>query len=123
MSRASTFDHFGVRSTLDAGHGAVGTYSLPAMAKKGLVPNFDKLPFSIRILLENLLRNCNGFDVTPDDVNRIANWKAAAPEQVELPFKPARVILQDFTGVPCLVDIAAMRAAMARNKGDPKKIN
>jgi aconitate hydratase len=119
---SNVFDHFGTRRTL-TGAGSVAWYSLPELAKQGLVSNLDALPFSIRILLEAVLRNCNGFDVTPEDVNRLAKWNAAAPEQVELPFKPARVILQDFTGVPVLVDIAAMRAAVARLKGDPKKIN
>ena len=70
-----------------------------------------------------MLRNCDGYEVTEDDVKALAGWKAAAPAQVEIPFKPARVVLQDFTGVPCVVDLAAMRAAMQRLGGDPKKIN
>jgi hypothetical protein len=78
---------------------------------------------SIRVLLEAVLRNCDGFEVSEEDVRRLANWNAPAPQAVELPFKPARVILQDFTGVPVLVDIAAMRSAVARLGGDPKKIN
>src|SRR4051812_45813507 len=97
---STVFDHFGTRKSLKSAAGNVALYSLPALAKQGLVPNLDTLPYSIRILLESVLRNCNGFDVTPEDVIRLTKWNAPAPEQVELPFKPARVILQDFTGVP-----------------------
>ena len=81
------------------------------------------------MLLESLLRNCDGYVVTEDDVKNLAGWTASrgvlAPgdDGVEIPFKPARVVLQDFTGVPCVVDLAAMRAAMQRLGGDPKKIN
>ena len=85
--------------------------------------NIAALPYSIRVLLESLLRNCDGYEVTEDDVKALAGWQAASPAQVEIPFKPARVVLQDFTGVPCVVDLAAMRAAMQRLGGDPKKIN
>jgi aconitate hydratase A / 2-methylisocitrate dehydratase len=82
-----------------------------------------RLPVSIRVLLEAVLRNCDDYEVTPDDVKALAGWNAAAPAKVEIPFKPARVVLQDFTGVPCVVDLAAMRSAMKRLGGDPKKIN
>jgi aconitate hydratase len=123
MSQKTVFDPFGARATLNTGGGPVGYYSLRHLAKTGVAPALDKLPYSIRILLEAVLRNCNGFEVTPADVERLSKWKAASPENVELPFKPARVVLQDFTGVPVLVDIAAMRAAVARLKGNPKKIN
>ena len=82
-----------------------------------------ELPFSIRMLLESVLRNCDGYAVREEDVKNLAGWNAAAPAQVEIPFKPARVLLQDFTGVPAVVDLAAMRAAMQRLGGDPKKIN
>ena len=81
------------------------------------------LPFSIRVLLEAALRSCDGFEVTQQDVANLAGWNAAAPARVEIPFKPARVILQDFTGVPAVVDLAAMRSAMQRLGGDPKRIN
>ena len=81
------------------------------------------LPYSIRVLLGIVLRNCDGYEVTEDDVKALAGWQAESPAQVEIPFKPARVVLQDFTGVPCVVDLAAMRAAMQRLGGDPKKIN
>ena len=77
----------------------------------------------MRVLLEAVLRNCDGYEVTEDDVRNLAGWNAAEPAEVEIPFKPARVVLQDFTGVPCVVDLAAMRAAMKRLGGDPKKIN
>ena len=75
------------------------------------------------MLLESCLRNLDNFEVSEQDVRRLAAWKAAAVEAVELPFKPARVILQDFTGVPCVVDLAAMRSAMKRAGGDPQRIN
>ncbi len=119
----TTFDPFGTRRTLQTEAGALGYYSLGALAKQGLGLGLEKLPFSIRVLLEAVLRNCDGVSVTPEDVEKLAKWHAPAPAQDELPFKPARVILQDFTGVPALVDIAAMRAAVARLGGDAKKIN
>ncbi len=81
------------------------------------------MPFSIRILLEAVLRNCDDYEVTQADVKNLAAWKAEKPAELEIPFKPARVVLQDFTGVPCVVDLAAMRGAMKRLGGDPKKIN
>lgn len=83
----------------------------------------DELPFSIRILLEQAVRNCDEFNVKKADVEKILDWKNAQKLDVEVPFKPARVILQDFTGVPLVVDLAAMRDSMKRLGGDPKKIN
>jgi len=88
-----------------------------------VAPNLAQLPFSIRILLEAVLRNCDGYLVTEEDVRRVAAWNAKSPAQNELPFLPARVVMQDFTGVPCVVDLAAMRDAVKRLGGDPKKIN
>ncbi|MBT6848886.1 MAG: aconitate hydratase AcnA, partial [Planctomycetaceae bacterium] len=76
-----------------------------------------------RVLLESVLRNCDGYDVTEEDVRCLANWNAVDPGNHEIPFKPARVVLQDFTGVPAVVDLAAMRSAMERLGGDPRKIN
>ncbi|MCA9924558.1 MAG: aconitate hydratase, partial [Anaerolineales bacterium] len=111
-------DHFGAKTKLP------GTdmfyYRLDALADKG---NIERLPFSIKVLLEALLRNCDGYIVTPEDVEKLAGYHAPKPAQDELPFKPGRVILQDFTGVPAVVDLAALRSAMARLGGDPKKIN
>src|SRR5215475_3338918 len=115
-------DSFKARDTFDTGSGKAGIYRLSKLHDAGL-GNIAALPYSIRVLLESLLRNCNGYEVTQDDVKALAAWKAAAPAQVEIPFKPARVVLQDFTGVPAIVDLAAMRAAMQRLGGDPKKIN
>ncbi len=97
-------------------------YRLNKLTEQGL-GDLDKLPFSIKVLLESALRNMDNFAVTENDVKGIANWNAKKVNAVELPFKPARVILQDFTGVPCVVDLAAMRAAMQRAGGDPQKIN
>ena len=97
-------------------------YRLAKLQEDGLA-QIDRLPYSIRILLESVLRNCDDFEVTRQDVMNLATWEAAKPAQVEIPFKPARVVLQDFTGVPAVVDLAAMRSAMQRLGGNPKKIN
>eukprot|EP00252_Welwitschia_mirabilis_P019635 TRINITY_DN45_c0_g1_i4.p1 TRINITY_DN45_c0_g1~~TRINITY_DN45_c0_g1_i4.p1 ORF type:complete len:904 (+),score=210.68 TRINITY_DN45_c0_g1_i4:351-3062(+) len=94
-------------------------YSLAALKD----PRTDKLPYSIRILLESAIRNTDNFQVTKDDVEKILDWEKTARQQVEIPFKPARVILQDFTGVPAVVDLASMRDGMKRLGGDPDKIN
>lgn len=94
-------------------------YSLPALND----PRIDKLPYSIRILLESAIRNCDGFQVKKEDVEKIIDWEKNAPKQVEIPFKPARVLLQDFTGVPAVVDLACMRDAMNRLGSDSDKIN
>jgi len=115
-------DPFGARGEFETGAGKAGAYRLETLEKAGLTKLVD-LPFSIRVLLEAALRSCDGFEVTEDDVKNIAGWNAAAPARVEIPFKPARVVLQDFTGVPCVVDLAAMRSAMRRLGGDPKRIN
>ena len=113
---------FGSRATLKTQGGEIGLFRLDALSKQG-IGHIDALPVSIKILLESCLRNCDGFEVTENDVKLLAGWNAQSPAMEELPFKPARVILQDFTGVPVVVDLAAMRAAMARLGGDPKKIN
>uniref|UniRef100_A0AAR2JNG3 Cytoplasmic aconitate hydratase n=1 Tax=Pygocentrus nattereri TaxID=42514 RepID=A0AAR2JNG3_PYGNA len=86
-------------------------------------PRYERLPFSIRVLLESAVRNCDEFLVKKEDVERILNWKQTQTQTVEVPFKPARVILQDFTGVPAVVDFAAMRDAVKQLGGDPEKIN
>uniref|UniRef100_A0A8C4EAI5 Cytoplasmic aconitate hydratase n=1 Tax=Dicentrarchus labrax TaxID=13489 RepID=A0A8C4EAI5_DICLA len=86
-------------------------------------PRYDRLPFSIRVLLESAVRNCDEFLVKRSDVESILNWKQTQTQTVEVPFRPARVILQDFTGVPAVVDFAAMRDAVMKLGGDPEKIN
>ncbi len=112
------FNHFGARAQLP------GTdtyyYQLDKLAQFG---DIDRLPFSIKVLLEALLRTCDGYEVMPEDVTKLAAWNAKNVVKNEIPFKPGRVILQDFTGVPAVVDLAALRSAMARLGGDPKKIN
>jgi len=113
---------FGARSTLTTQSGPIDYYSLPALEKAG-VGRVDRLPFSIRVLLEALLRNVDDFIVTEQDVKNLVGWDAKNVGEVELPFMPGRVVLQDFTGVPAVVDLAALRAAMVRMGGDPKKIN
>ena len=115
-------DNFGTRGTFDTGSGEAGIYRLSKLAERG-VGNIERLPFSMKILLENALRNLDNFEVSEDDVANIANWDAKATPSVEIPFKPARVVLQDFTGVPVAVDLAALRSAMLRAGGDAQKIN
>lgn len=116
---ASRIDAFGARAPF----GEYAMYRLDKLAALGLAPNLERLPFSIKILLEAVLRNVDNYIVTEQDVKNLATWDALNPAQVELPFMPARVVMQDFTGVPCVVDLAAMRDAMKQLGGDPKKIN
>lgn len=122
------FDPFSARDTFEAPgsygeKGPVGIYRLSKLEEAGLC-KVDALPFSIRILLESVLRNCDGYVVTEDDVKALAAWvDSKGTAAVEVPFKPARVVLQDFTGVPAVVDLAAMRSAMKRLGGNPAKIN
>ena len=111
---------FGARAPLDSQH---AYYRLDRLVELGLVPSLARLPFSIKVLLEALLRNADGYLVTEDDVKRLAHWNAAKPDSTELPFLPARVLLQDFTGVPCVLDLASMRDAVRRLGGNPKQIN
>jgi aconitate hydratase len=119
---AHKVDAFGARSTLSTQSGEVVYYRLGALTEQG-IGHLDRLPFSIRILLENALRNLDNFEVTEADVRNLAEWDAKAPLAAEIPFKPVRVVLQDFTGVPIVVDLAAMRSAMQRLGGDPNRIN
>ncbi len=119
---SSKFNSFGARDTFKASGQDIGLFRLSELQKSGL-GQIDRLPYSIRILLESVLRNCDGHTVTEEDVKSLATWNASAPAKVEIPYKPARVVLQDFTGVPAVVDLAAMRSAMARLGGEPKKIN
>ncbi|MEZ4637018.1 MAG: aconitase family protein [Caldilineaceae bacterium] len=83
----------------------------------------SKLPFSIKVMLEAALRQADGFEIAKEHVEKIAAWNPKGNPDIEIPFKPARVILQDFTGVPSVVDLAALRSAMKRMGGDAKKIN
>lgn len=115
-------DPFHARSILETPEGPLTYYRLSALAEQG-ISNVDRLPFSIKVLLESALRNNNGFEVTDEDVIKLARWSPTMTEDHEIPFKPARVILQDFTGVPSLVDLAAMRSALLRLGGDPHLIN
>ena len=112
---------FGARRTLRAGGRDYEIFALEALEARGLA--VGRLPFSLRILLENLLRNEDGRNVTPESIEALARWDASAQPEREITFLPARVVLQDFTGVPCVVDLAAMRDAMAAMGGDPNKIN
>jgi aconitate hydratase len=116
-------DVFGARSTLSSANGPLTIYRLDALAKAGLAPGLDRMPYSIRVLLEAVLRNVDGELVTADDVRNLGAWNAAAPKDVELPYMPARVILQDFTGVPAVVDLASMRGAVKKLGADPRRIN
>ncbi len=115
-------DYFNARDTLQTASGPVTIYRLDALEKAGVAP-VSQLPFSIKVMLEAALRQAEGFEITRENVETIARWNAAGNPQVEIPFKPARVVLQDFTGVPSVVDLAALRSAMARMGGDPRKIN
>ncbi|MDA1014098.1 MAG: aconitate hydratase AcnA [Planctomycetota bacterium] len=113
---------FGAAATLHTNSGDYTIFRLQKLAEDG-IGHIDRLPYSIRVLLESCLRNVDGFIVNPDDVTNLANWSAGDVKEVELPFKPGRVVLQDFTGVPAVVDLAALRSAMVRMGGDPTKIN
>ncbi len=115
-------DPLNVLREVDLGNGRRGRYySLPALEEAGVGP-IRRLPVSIRLVLESVLRNCDGSRVTEEDVRALAGWKASSPRTEEIPFVVARIVLQDFTGVPLLVDLAAMRSAVARLGRDPKVI-
>ncbi len=114
---AASKDSFGSRSTLTVDGTDYDIFRLDA------VEGSEKLPFSLKVLLENLLRTEDGEDITADHIRAIANWDPNAEPDQEIQFTPARVVMQDFTGVPCIVDLATMREAMADLGGDPQKIN
>jgi aconitate hydratase len=114
---AASKDSFGARATLDVDGTEYDIFRLDA------VEGADKLPFSLKVLLENLLRTEDGANITADHIRALANWDPAAEPDQEIQFTPARVVMQDFTGVPCIVDLATMREAMAELGGDPQKIN
>lgn len=115
-------DYFATKRILSTRQGDFSFFSLSRLQDKGIT-KLDHLPFSIRVLLESALRNCDNEAMTTADVVNIAAWKPNPEERLSFPFLPARVIMQDFTGVPAIVDLAAMRSAMIRLGGDAKKIN
>jgi aconitate hydratase len=118
----TSLDSFKCRKTLKVGPKTYAYYSLPAAEKHGLA-GISRLPFSMKVLLENLLRYEDGKSVTKDDIVAVADWLKDRRSDREIAFRPARVLMQDFTGVPAVVDLAAMRDAMKTLGGDPEKIN
>lgn len=113
----STVNSFGAKSTLTVGSTDYEIFRVDT------VPGFEKLPFSLKVLLENLLRTEDGANVTKSQIEALGSWDAAAEPSTEIQFSPARVVMQDFTGVPCIVDLATMREAVTALGGDPNKIN
>ncbi len=117
MTSKESVNSFGARDTLEVGDQSYQIYRLDA------VPNTKKLPYSLKVLAENLLRNEDGSDITKDHIEAIANWDPEAQPSIEIQYTPARVIMQDFTGVPCIVDLATMREAIGDLGGKPDKVN
>ncbi len=117
-----TNDVFNARDTLTTSHGSYTVYRLDRLQADGLT-TLSKLPFSIRVLLEQALRQCDEVAITRQHVIDLAGWKPVVEQRPVVPFKPARVVMQDFTGVPAVVDLAAMRSAVARLGGDPRRVN
>jgi aconitate hydratase len=115
-------NNFGARDTLQTSHADYTIFRLDRLEKSGLT-QLERLPFSIRVMLESVLRQVDGQAITTDDVVNLAGWQPRVDHRPTLPYRPARVVMQDFTGVPAVVDLAAMRSAMARLGGDPAKIN
>ncbi|WP_347979101.1 aconitate hydratase AcnA [Microbacterium sp. ProA8] len=113
----STVDSFGAKSTLTVGSTDYEIFRIDTVA------GYEKLPFSLKVLLENLLRTEDGANVTKEQIEALGSWDAAAEPNTEIQFTPARVVMQDFTGVPCIVDLATMREAVTALGGDPTKIN
>src|SRR6476469_2257093 len=118
----STVDSFRTSTALQVGGRSVQYFSLGTLEKNGF-PEVARLPYSLKILLENLLRHEDGRFVKKADIEALARWNVTSTEQREISFMPARVLLQDFTGVPCVVDLAAMRDGIVRLGGDPNKVN
>ncbi|CAA0091929.1 Aconitate hydratase A [Mycolicibacterium vanbaalenii] len=116
-SKNSSLNSFGAHDTLEVGDKKYDIYRLDA------VPGTEKLPYSLKVLAENLLRTEDGANITEEHIEAIANWDPSADPSVEIQFTPARVIMQDFTGVPCIVDLATMREAVGDLGGDPQKVN
>jgi aconitate hydratase len=117
MTGQESVNSFGARDTLEVGDQSYQIYRLDA------VPNVDKLPYSLKVLAENLLRNEDGKNITKQHIDAIANWDPKAEPSIEIQYTPARVVMQDFTGVPCIVDLATMREAVADLGGNPDKVN
>src|SRR5690242_18852156 len=113
-------DSFATHDTLEVGG---KHYAVASLTKLGERFNLKRLPFSMKILLENLLRHEDGVNVTAKEIEAVANWDAKKEPDTEIAFMPARVVLQDFTGVPCVVDLAAMRDAVVKLGGTPEQIN
>src|SRR5437660_5282681 len=118
----STVNSFGSRTSLQVGAGRADIFSLPALEAAGF-PAIERLPYSMKVLLENLLRHEDDRFVKNSDVETLAKWDLKSGAQKEISFAPARVLLQDFTGVPAVVDLAAMRDGIVRLGGDPNKVN
>src|SRR6201981_3076411 len=116
-----SLNSFGSLSTLKVGDKEYDLYRIDALDKQGI--STTHMPFSLRILLENLLRTEDGRNVTKDEIRALANWNSKSRPEKEIAFTPSRVLLQDFTGVPCVVDLAAMRDAMKTLGGDATLIN
>ncbi|WP_282782372.1 MULTISPECIES: aconitate hydratase [unclassified Nocardia] len=113
----TSIDTFGAKGTLEVGSNSYEIFRLSA------VPGTEKLPYALKVLAENLLRTEDGANITADHIRAIANWDPSADPDTEIQFTPARVIMQDFTGVPCVVDLATMREAVTALGGDPNKVN
>ena len=118
----ASLDSFKCLRPLKVGSKTYAYYSLPVAEKNGL-KGISRLPFSLKVLLENLLRNEDGRSVSKEDIQAVAHWLKTKTSDREIAFRPARVLMQDFTGVPAVVDLAAMRNAMETLGGDPQKIN
>ncbi|MGU3294556.1 aconitate hydratase AcnA [Williamsia sp. M5A3_1d] len=114
---SSSIDSFGAKGTLEVGENSYEIFRLSA------VDGVDKLPYALKVLAENLLRTEDGANITKDHIEAIAGWDPSADPSIEIQFTPARVIMQDFTGVPCIVDLATMREAVKELGGDPDKVN
>jgi aconitate hydratase len=114
---STSIDSFGAKGTLEVGENSYEIFRLAA------VPGTEKLPYSLKVLAENLLRTEDGANITADHIRAIADWDPSAQPSIEIQFTPARVIMQDFTGVPCVVDLATMREAVTALGGDPNKVN
>ena len=117
----TSVNSFGAKGVLDVAGTEYQVYRLDAVTGEGL--DVASLPYSLKVLLENLLRTEDGANITSEDILALAGWDADADPSKEIQFTPARVIMQDFTGVPCVVDLATMREAMGELGGDPSRIN